>query len=257
MQSSKVLILTLLLGACDGSSGHSSPAQVPTGREQASLSRYLRLPEDVTASTTVQTTLLSTEIQFSQQVRVLLCSDGRVFPWGGFERASLRLYVDGQPVGSESAIDWTGSSSPQQHSYSTVAAVTLGIGPHVFQVRAAAGPYKIGMGSNLSVFVDPAMIVLSSEPTGSHGPFDFDTSMMLPPLQCADAFRQDHYHALPYLDMAVVHVTGLDGPTYLLGAGTSKVVATRVMRCSASSWRGNPRGLPTWRLALSTTPNTR
>jgi hypothetical protein len=86
----------------------------------------------------------------------LILADGYVVPRGEV-RVSVRLLVDGAPVGSAAVLDWHGTHYPVAHSFRVLAAPALTGGAHDVALSVQAdGPVSVGAGSVLSVLPRPA-----------------------------------------------------------------------------------------------------
>lgn len=142
-------------------------------------STYSSISSDIPISD-ADVVILQDSINISSADNVLVHSDGRYFLSSGSVAALVQIYVDGQPVGNNSIIDWRGSASVQQHSFNSIGNVYLGAGSHTVQlvgrVIGGSGSFTVGADSNLSIFVHPAENVIASNVDNDFGPVDLDTS---------------------------------------------------------------------------------
>lgn len=104
-----------------------------------------------------------------------LHADGGLAPLGD-AIANAWITVDGRRVSNESVVDWRGSLAPNRRAFNAIAAVHLPAGrSHIALQARAAGPAAVTAGSTLSVLLDPADEVRSSQ-LATHSPWlDFDT----------------------------------------------------------------------------------
>lgn len=160
LSSCSVLSVALVLAA-----GGSARAQ----------SGYAQLDRDVRVS--VRTDVLSFDVVASSQSDLFVSSDGRFFPSGGTAGATY-VTVDGARVSNESAIDWAGSTDPQQHSFDAVGATRVEPGTHRVALVAdpTAGPFSLGSASNLAAMMRPSGTVKQVTLPADSGPFDFQTA---------------------------------------------------------------------------------
>lgn len=153
---------------------------VPFASASASTSAYLELANDIYIPT--PTTILSKTIYFSQTQQVYIQSDGRIYHNSTEDCARMRIYVDGQPVGSDSIVDWRESVRDAQHSYNCIAAVTLPPGNHTFSLMAIplAGSFIVGAKSNLSIMTNVTVNMQSVSMSADSPELSFTTYGMLP-----------------------------------------------------------------------------
>jgi hypothetical protein len=204
--------IVALSGSCSDV-GVSRPHRSALAAGQQYLSKYNRLTDPGILVGNAVRTAVSTTVTLKQQSSVFVCSDGRVFPGPGSAskpRASLRLYIDGQPYGNETAIDWgmVAWSNTGQHCFNAIATEVLNAGNHVFEMRAAASTpnaskYTVSEAS-ISVLVDGADYLQSGDYGSSPNccqTYNYDVTSMISQFGCKLLGRQDTYGLLPFQAM--------------------------------------------------------
>ena len=121
------------------------------------------------SQTTIDQAVTSTEANLAQHTLslpiaqwVYLQSDGRAYPTSGKASVAIWINVDGAKSSNLSIIDWSKSSSPQQHSFNTIGAVYLAAGNHTVSLRGKSlnsGKFSVGAETNLISLVNPASTV--------------------------------------------------------------------------------------------------
>ena len=186
-----------------------TPDGAPTGA--SSLSTHLTLKADLNVKSDTQ--LLSATITLPGAATVLLVADGRYGPLGK-NAANIYITADGTKASNDSYIDWSKSTNMQQHCFNAIGVVTLGAGPHTFNLVAdhiSGGGFYVGAGSNLSVMVNPATEVAQTVLGADTGAFDFVTA------NCGDGCAVPH---TPMVSRKTA-VTSTADPVILLASGRS------------------------------------
>lgn len=185
-------------------------------------STYSELTANLSIASDAPTVVHSRTITLLQGGPVFLHADGAVMPGQG--RAALQIRIGTVDVGNESAIDWSASVSPQPHSFNCVGSAHLDPGTYTVQLVASPGIYTVEIGSNLSVFVAPALNVqgngYSPPPCIGIAAFNFNTlPMFSPPSTTAN------YALLPGTPMTG-HAFSTSQASYFFGSGTANVFGT-------------------------------
>lgn len=121
------------------------------------------------------TEVVATTIELERPAWAYLHADGGLAPLGD-AIANAWITVDGRPVSNQSVADWRGSRAPRRRAFNAIAAVHLPSGRSRIALHARAiGPAAVTADSSLSVLLDPADEVRSSQ-LASHSPWlEFDT----------------------------------------------------------------------------------
>ena len=183
----------------------SAPENVVKAAGSGSV--YCQLANDQYIRTA--TAVLTTTVNLSSAQQIYLQSDGRVYPGGTEDCARMRIYVDDNPVGSDSLIDWRSSRNDAQHSYNCIAALTLPAGNHKIVLMAIplAGSFSVGAKSNLSVMTDITVSMQAAQTTGDSAVFDFTTYGIAPP------------EPIPHTPLLSLNVNNASGPIIALSSG--------------------------------------
>jgi len=131
------------------------------------IANYQQLEKDVIVDDQAVVLQTTAEVPRDKKVDLFLESDGRYFPYRGKALASVQIFVDSKAIGSSSVIDWRKSPLPAQHSFNSIASVSLEPGKHVIALVARSlepgNSFQVGAGSNLIVLQTSAHRVIRQQ----------------------------------------------------------------------------------------------
>jgi hypothetical protein len=149
----------------------------------------------------------------------------------------MYITVDGSRVTNHSIIQWGGSTTPAQHSFSAVGATTIAAGNHTVSLMAAysTGSYFVAAGSNLSIMTNPAAAVYYQERVSDSSTIDFTTSTLIPPPP-PKTVSLGSYNNLPFATQLSQVVNSNGSPIIAIASGRSYISTPQVGFMGDAMW---------------------